>query len=453
MNMVRVRRELLKTGLPIFAELFLVSLFVMVDTAILKPCGTTAIAAVGLTAEPINILEFAFWAVNTAVIALTAAKMAQNSANGLIRMLVAYLKLCTAAVIVLAGLFAFLAEPVLTVFGAQTDTLPISLVYLRISLIGFIFRRLYIAVTSVLKGAGAPQWSFVLSLVANGVNVLFDVLLVYGIGPFPKMGPAGAAVATGIGCLTGFLVSIVVLRRQFGKLGLRVRLADWRESSRASIAEICRATAPMLSEKIMIRVGVAIAVQRIALLGTTVFAAHRIVLSLQNFAFLGFDAIATTTMIFLSSSYVRRDQTGGRAYIKGAMQYTLGFAAVCSVLFLLIPAPLMGLYSDDAAVIGMGVRTLRMIVLFQPFQAAALLYAGAMRGCELSRIPSVTTTIGIVIIRPILVYALTPFLGLYGAWLAISCDEIFRCVVLFLRRGRIWRAFAAQPGGNGDCAA
>lgn len=444
MDMTQVRRELRKTGLPIFAELFLVSLFVMIDTAILKPCGTTAIAAVGLTAEPINLLEFSFWAVNTAVISLTAAKLAENSANGLIRMLVAYLKLCSVAVVLFAGLFAVLGEPVLHLFGARADTMPIALVYLRISLIGFIFRRLYIAVASVLKGAGAPQWSFALSLVANGLNVLFDILLVYGVGPFPEMGPAGAAMATGIGCLAAFALSIVVLRRQFGKLGLRVRLSDWLARSRADILDICRRTAPMLSEKIMIRIGVGIAVQRIALLGTAVFAAHRIVISLQNFAFLGFDAIATTTMIFISSTYVRRDEAGARAYIRGAMQYALGFAAICAALFLLIPAPLMRLYSNDPAVIGMGAHTLRLIVLFQPFQAAALLYASAMRGCELSRIPSVTTTIGIVVIRPILVYALTPFLGLYGAWLAISCDEIFRCVVLFVQRRRIWGAFAAK---------
>ena len=51
-----VYRNLWRTGLPIFAELLLVSLFQMVDAAMLKPCGTISIAAVGLTAEPVNLL-------------------------------------------------------------------------------------------------------------------------------------------------------------------------------------------------------------------------------------------------------------------------------------------------------------------------------------------------------------------------------------------------------------
>lgn len=100
----KTMREMLHIGAPIFAELFLVSLFVMVDTALLKPCGTTAIAAVGLTAEPINVLEFLFFAVQTAVIARmsrASAKQDQSQINGLIR---GYLKLTLASAVLLAVL-------------------------------------------------------------------------------------------------------------------------------------------------------------------------------------------------------------------------------------------------------------------------------------------------------------------------------------------------------------
>lgn len=73
-----VYRNLWRTGLPIFAELLLVSLFQMVDAAMLKPCGTISIAAVGLTAEPVNLLEFAFFALQTAVIARVAGLYAKR---------------------------------------------------------------------------------------------------------------------------------------------------------------------------------------------------------------------------------------------------------------------------------------------------------------------------------------------------------------------------------------
>lgn len=70
--------SMFKTGFPIFAELFLVNLFTMADTAILKWCGTSVIAGVGLTAEPINLLEFSFFALQTAVVAILAGKFANE---------------------------------------------------------------------------------------------------------------------------------------------------------------------------------------------------------------------------------------------------------------------------------------------------------------------------------------------------------------------------------------
>ena len=155
----RVYLDLWNTGLPIFAELFLVSLFQMVDTALLKPCGTVSIAAVGLTAEPVNLLEFAFFALQTAIIARTAGLYVKRDWPAVHRLLAAVLKLISGAALVLGVAFAVCAEPILRLFGADAQTLPIAAAYLRVTLIAFLFRRVYSGVASVLKGIGAPSWA------------------------------------------------------------------------------------------------------------------------------------------------------------------------------------------------------------------------------------------------------------------------------------------------------
>lgn len=437
----KTMREMLHIGAPIFAELFLVSLFVMVDTALLKPCGTTAIAAVGLTAEPINVLEFLFFAVQTAVIARmsrASAKQDQSQINGLIR---GYLKLTLASAVLLAVLTGWGARPFLTLFGATGDTLPIAVPYFQISLLAFVCRRMYGAIATILKALDKPQWSFALNLIANAINIVGDVVLINGYGPFPKLDALGAAVATVSGCVVGLVCSVVVLRRQMQVRGIRISVADWLQSSWYEMKNICAETLPMAGEKVMIRLGVFLSITRIAALGTTAFAAYRILISLQNFAYLGAEAVATTALIFLSKAYANQDRRAARDAFSSAMVYALGFSSLCAVLFLCIPGLLMSFYSDDPQVLADGVRVLRIIFLYQPFQAVALLYASGMRSCERAVIPSVITTVGIVLIRPTLVYLLVGPLGVCGAWIAIMTDEIVRCVLLLILRGKMWRRF------------
>lgn len=438
--------EIWQTGLPIFAELFLVSLFVMVDTALLKPCGTVAIAAVGLTVEPVNVLEFAFFAVQTAVIALMARASAKGENGQIAALIRGYFKLVMVSATVIAVVTCFAARPYLALFGATEDTFSIAVPYFRITLLAFVCRRMSGAMTAVLKGLGHPRWSFTLNLLANAVNIVGDVLLINGYGPFPCMGAVGAAVATAIGCAVGLAGACIVLARRLPASGIALPAADWRRSSRAEVRTICAEALPMVGEKVMIRFGIFLCLIKIAALGTTAFATYRILISLQNFAYLGAEAISTTALIFLSRGYATRNKEQARIYFTVNLVYALGFSGLCALLFFVLPEPLMGLYSDDPMVIAAGVGVLRFICFYQPFQAVALLYAGGMRSCKQAAIPSAVTTLGIVVIRPALIYILIGAHGVNGAWIAIMTDEITRCVLLLALRGRMWRQFDAGEG-------
>lgn len=334
----KTMRDMLHIGAPIFAELFLISLFVMVDTALLKPCGTTAIAAVGLTAEPINVLEFLFFAVQTAVIARMARASAKNDRSAIHAIIRGYLKLTLASAVLLAVLTGAFAVPFLTLFGGTADTLPIAVPYFQISLLAFVCRRMYGAMATILKGLDKPQWSFLLNLIANGINIVGDVVLINGYGPFPKLGALGAAVATVSGCAVGLLCAVVVMRDQLRAREIRIPLSDWLRSTWRETRAICTEALPMAGEKVMIRLGIFLSITRIAALGTTAFAAYRILISLQNFAYLGAEAVATTALIFLSKAYANHDRKAAQDAFSAVMVYGLAFSSLCAVLFFAVPS-------------------------------------------------------------------------------------------------------------------
>ncbi|NBH76712.1 MATE family efflux transporter [Clostridiaceae bacterium] len=436
--------RMIKTGIPILAELFFVSLFLMADTALLKWAGTTAIAAVGLTAEPINLLEFAFWALQTAVISILAGCFANKQIDQLKKYCIAYLKLCMIAVLGISIVVMVLARPFLTLFGGSYETLPVAVPYLRVSLISFIFRRLYSAITDILKVIDAPQWSFSINTVSNIINIILDPLLIYGLGPFPRLGPVGAAIATAIACFIGFLSAIIIIGIKFRKIGIKIALTDWCTALYTETHHILSTAVPFIAEKIMIRLGVFLSIQQVARLGVSSFAAYRILISIQNFAYLIFEAISTTVLIFFSGAYATADRASARQAARFGLACGLLFSVLCSIAFGCLPEQMIRIYSKDIQVISLGIPILRFITIYQPFQALALVIASMMRGCELARIPSAVTSVGIVAIRPLFVYLLIPYWGVAGAWMAIAMDEIFRFILLFMCRKRIFKKFETE---------
>ena len=133
--------------------------------------------------------------------------------------------------------------------------------------------------------------------------------------------------------------------------------------------------APIFAELFLVSLFVMVDTALLKPCGTTAFAAYRILISLQNFAYLGAEAVATTALILMSKAYANHDRKAAQDAFSAAMVYGIAFSSLCAVLFFTVPSFLMSCYSDDPQVLSEGVRVLRIIFLYQPFQAVALIYA------------------------------------------------------------------------------
>ena len=208
--------------------------------------------------------------------------------------------------------------------------------------------------------------------------------------------------------------------------------SSWARPTAKTMRDMLHIGAPIFAELFLVSLFVMVDTALLKPCGTTAFAAYRILISLQNFAYLGAEAVATTALIFLSKAYANHDRKAAQDAFSAAMVYGLAFSSLCAVLFFAVPGFLMSCYSDDPQVLSEGVRVLRIIFLYQPFQAVALIYASGMRSCRRAGIPSIITTVGIVLVRPSLVYLLAGPLGVCGAWIAIMTDEIVRLSLIHI---------------------
>jgi putative MATE family efflux protein len=433
---------------PVVVELILTSLTQMVDIIMVGKLGAHAISAVGVTNQPRFIMLASFVALNVGTTALVARFKGQGNKKDA--------ELVTGQTVMLSISLAFLlsllgilfAKPMVRVIGAGTDILDEASAYFRILMFGFIPTALPISISALLRGVGDTKLAMKYNITANLVNIVFNYLLIYGKFGFPRLEVRGAAIASVIGYTVACAMAIwAILGRPFRKPGkaasefIELHFSRWNFfPNLPMLGRIFRIGLPSAVEQFVLRLGLVLYTITITSLGTTVFAAHQVVLSILNMSFVNGQAfgIAATSLTGQSLGRARPDRArraSAACQKAGALISTL-----MGVLMFIFRKPLVALFSSEAEILALGAGIMIFAALIQPFQSSFQIYAGALRGAGDSLFPAITLGIGILGIRPLFssIFIQQFNMGLYGAWSALMIDQIFRFFIIQVRyrRGR-----------------
>lgn len=437
-----IRGQVLRLALPAAAEQMLGMMVGIVDTFLVGHLGAASLASVGLANQWIFLSATFFGAVgtgSTALIARFIGAKEPDRANEVLRQSV-LLGLLIGVVAFVLGLS--LARPAVTLLGARDEVIGLSSTYLRIVSAAVIVAPLMYLGNASLRGAGDTQTPLRIMLVVNLVNIGVAVTAINGLFGVPKMGVAGSALGAATAQVVGGGLVTAVLLRGRGQIRLRPdRLRpDWDV-----IRRIARVGLPTGVENLMFRIGNMAYVSVLASLGVAAYAANQVAINGWSLSFMpGFGfAVAATTLVGQSLGAKepnKAERCGYTAYWMGA-----ALMAAIGLLFVFFPAQIMGFFTNDAEVISLGTMPLRVMGVAQPFLAAAMIFAGALRGAGDTRFPMVITAAAIWLIRLPLAYVLGVMLGwgLVGAWTAMSLDMVMRGMFNFWRfRGGRWKGIA-----------
>ena len=434
-----IRRQVLRLALPATAEQMLAMMVGIVDTFLVGHLGAESLAAVGLANQWIFLSGTFFGAVgtgSTALIARFTGAKEPDKANQVLRQSVLLGVLIGVAALVL-GLS--LARPAVILLGARGEVVGLSSTYLRIVSGALILAPLMYLGNASLRGAGDTQTPLRIMMVVNAVNIVVAVTAINGLFGVPKMGVAGSALGAATAQVTGGVLVTAVLLKGRGQIRLRLeRLRpDWDV-----IRRITRVGLPTGVENLLFRIGNMAYVTVLASLGVEAYAANQVAINAWSLSFMpGFGfAVAATTLVgqaLGAKEPKAAERHGYTAYWMGA-----ALMAAMGLMFVLFPAQIMGFFTNDAEVIALGTMPLRVMGVAQPFLAAAMIFAGALRGAGDTRFPMVITAGAIWLIRLPLAYVLGVTLGwgLVGAWTAMSLDMVMRGTFNFWRfRGGRWK--------------
>ena len=428
-------RNILLFALPLVLGNILQQLYTTVDTLVIGAfCGTTSLAAVGTSAQPVEVVLCVFLGLGTGTSILISQYIGAGNRNKTLEICgtsVAFVWVCGIAV---GGLGMLAAPGILRLMQVPEDTLPLATLYVRIVLAGSLGNIGYNMNAGILRGMGNSTASLAFLLVSCVVNIALDVTMVAGLG----MDVAGAALATSAAMFFSWGFSIRYIRKHYPELSFPLFTL---RISREHIRAILRIGLPIGLNNSLYSLG-HMAMQTLVNSQGSIFMAGQAVAGritgMANIAVSGMSSAATT---FSGQNYGagRYDRLRrGRWVIPAAAG---AITLTSCLLFLAGRTPLLRLFSSDPQVLFYANRYVSVQLLslwmFSVFNAMLCLVNGA----GLVRYTTIVNLLMLWAIRIPSAYAIRTFFD--GTWIMLCFPISFLfgmlCMTGYNLFSREWR--------------
>lgn len=440
-----VRNTFWQVAWPAAAEGLLLMLLSATDLLMVSSLGTTAVAAVSIFSQPRMVILCVTRSFSVALSAYVARRWGEQPDCPLGD--------CTRASLLLGSVISFLllagtwiwSTPLLRLAGAQDDYLPLALQYAYPALVSLALSGPAIVLHGILAGLGDTRSVLYANVLGNGVNVICNGLLIYGLGPFPRLGVFGAGLGTAIGAAVTLAYTLGLFLKRDHPAALNGQ-GRWRPE-RTYLRLMGPLTAGVFLEQAAERVGMFAFSRLVADLGTAALSIHNICGSLCDIYYSFSQGLGKASLVQsgrdLGSNQGKNLQQLA-AVSRWAAVWTGGAAAL---LYFLLRAPLLQFYHLSGNNLELGCQIMLFVAVVNIPEAWAMVHAGILRGLGRTGFVAAYCLVSIAVVRPILTFLLVHRLqlGLYGAWIALTLDQSTRAVCSMLG---VRRLLKAQPASE-----
>jgi putative MATE family efflux protein len=372
-----IGRAIILLAVPMVLEMLMESVFAVVDIFWVGHIGPDAVATVGLTESMLTIAYTAAMGLSIGVTAMVARRIGEKNPEGAAEAAVQGIALgvILAAIIGVAGVL--LAPRLLALMGASPAVIATGQTYTRVMLGGNVVILLLFLINAIFRGAGDAAIAMRVLWLANWINIILGPLLIFGVGPFPRLGVTGAAIATTIGRGTGVLYQLYRLWRRDGRVviyGHQIQLKP------AVMKTLLRLSG---TGTFQVFVGMAswIGLTRInASFGTDALAGYQIAIRIIIFALLPAWGLANAAATMVGQSLgAGKPERGEQAVWKAAF-YNLVFLGVAGLCFVVFANPIARAFTKDPAVAQIAAECLRIISYGYLFYAYGMVLTNSFNG-------------------------------------------------------------------------
>lgn len=421
-------RSLWIMAVPLISSSFIQMAYSMTDMLWLGHLGSDAVAAVGAAG-------FFVWLCNAlSYMTKTGAEITVSQSVGardLPRAAVYANQAVVLAVLIGIGyaVFVFTGARFLTgFFRFETHIADQSVAYLKIVSPGIFFQIGNNTFSGLYNGQGDSKTPFRITAVGLVVNILLDPLLIYGYGPFPRLGSAGAAIATAVAqaVVYGFFARRIFSERfPLGKMRLWCALKG-KPSRRIILLGL-----PVSMQNALFSMFSLTLAALAARWGAVGVAAQSIGSQIEALSWMTATGFSTALAAFTGQNY----GAGKYGRIRKGYRLTLAIAGsiglAAGILFFIFNRQIFALFIPEPEAVEAGGTYLKILALSQFFMVTELVTQGAFNGCGRTIPPSLTGILFTGARIPLAWYLCSfPAFGLTGIWWSITISSIVKGTVL-----------------------
>ena len=430
----RIADKLIKLAIPIMATSFIQMAYNLTDMLWVGRAGSSAVAAVG-TAGFFSQLAVALATVSKVGAEIKVSQsIGRKDEKATKKYITTSLQIIIVTSLIMGLIILAFKTKFLGFFGLENEeVLSMANTYLSVIAAGMVITNLIPVFTAIFNGSGNSKTPFLINTIGLVVNMLLDPILIFGLGPIPKLGVLGAALAT-IGSqaivVTYFVISMIRSKEKYLKINLLSKI------DLEAVKSLCKLGLPSGIQNGLFTVFSILIARIIAGWGEVPIAVQKVGCQIEAITWMTAGGFSTALSSFVGQNY------GAKKFdrIKKGYKATIMIAGVVGILSTLILVVggewIFSLFINEPEAIVLGKDYLRIMGYTQLFMCLEITTVGLFNGVGKTTIPALVSIIltgsripmAIILSRPSL-------LGLNGVWWSISITMVLKGVTIV---GILW---------------
>ncbi len=435
-----IRRSIFYLAIPMILEMIMESLFAIVDIFFVGKLGVNAVATVGLTESVITIVYAISIGLSMAATAVVARRVGEKKYSAASSAAFQSIFLGTLMALIIGGLGFIFAEEILQLMGASPAVVREGVGYTRIIFAGNVSIMLLFIINGAFRGAGNAAIAMRTLWLSNGINIILDPLLIFGLGPVPAMGVEGAALATTLGRSIGVVYQLYYLTKGNARLQLKAKHMVIRYET---MVRIFKVSLGGMGQFLIDSASWIFLTRIVAEFGSVALAAYTVAFRIVAFTILPAWGLSNAAATLVGQNLGAAQPERAEQSVWYTARYNVIFLGIVSIIFLFAADVFVQLFTSEPEVVRIGALALKIFCLGYVFFAFGMVVVQSFNGAGDTRTPSIISLGVFWLLQIPMAYllALNLELGAMGVFVTISiCHSLHALVSGWFFRKGTWKA-------------
>lgn len=430
-------RAIMLLAIPMMLEMVMESLFAVVDIFFVGKLGVNAIAVVGLTESMLTIIYSVGIGLSMGTTALVARRTGEKDLRGAAVAGTQSIYIAASVSIVIGAAGVFFSEDLLVLMGAEKAVITEGVGFTQIMLGLNVIIVLLFLINGIFRGAGDAALAMRALWIANGINIILDPVLIFGLGPFPYMGIEGAAAATVIGRAAGVAYQSYHLAKAKGII--KIHRSDWRLQP-VVIKKLIYLSAGGAGQFLIGSASWIFLMRMISAFGSTALAGYTIAIRVIIFSLLPAWGISNAAATMVGQNLGAKQTARAEKSVWRTGNINAIYMSLVMVVYLIFSEELITLFTRDKEVLEYAASCLVILSLGYVFYAYGMVIVQSFNGSGDTKTPTIINFFVYWLFQIPLAYILSISFnaGAAGVFWAIPIAESFLTATAFLvfRKGK-----------------